>query len=37
MYLDLAAAFFVEEDRKIQDNCPLSLTSAIGLLANHNI
>jgi hypothetical protein len=34
--MDLAAAFFVEEDLKIHDDCMPSLTSAIGLLANHN-
>jgi hypothetical protein len=36
-YVDLAAAFFVEEDFKIRDDCTSLLTSAIRLLVNRNI
>jgi hypothetical protein len=36
-YVDLAAAFFFEEDSKICDDCTLLLTSVICSLANHDI
>jgi hypothetical protein len=36
-YVDLAAAFFVEEDFKIRDNRTSLLRSAISLLANRDI
>jgi hypothetical protein len=36
-YVDLAAAFFVEEDLEMCDDCRLLLTSVISFLVNHNI